>query len=182
MKKEQHKLCDGNVVVYTRPKVNTSYYHARVKLPEISKWKYFSTKTDDLEAAKEFALREYQKFQIKLENGYVLDTRRFRVVAEIAIKEMEQQLELGVGKVSYHDYIRKIGHFKEFFGNRYVNNITYEDLVDYDKQRTDRIGRKAAKSTINTHNAALARVFDVAVRNGWMHESQVLRTHALRKT
>ena len=171
---ELHYECDGNVVVYKRPNSKTPNYYARIKLPKIGKWKKFTTGTTDLQEAINIAVDEYKTVKIKLENGIVLDTRSFRHVADVAIKEMEEQLEAGIGKVSFHDYIRQIERYKEFCGNKHVSNITYDDLARYDEYRTKQLGRKASSSTINTHNAALARVFDLAVRKGWLHQSQVI--------
>ena len=172
---ELHYRCDKNVVIYTRPNSKTPHYYARIKLPLIGKWKKFTTKTDDLEKAIAIAVKEYEVAKIKLANGIVLDTRRFSHVADLAIGEMQEELELGIGRVSYNEYIPLIGKYKKFFGNKYMSNINYDDLVRYDAHRTKQLGRKASASTINTHNAALAKVFDLAVNKGWIHQSQVPR-------
>ncbi len=171
---DPHYLLNNNLVVYKRPGARSPFYYARVKLPVINKWKKFTTKQTELGKAIEFAVKEYEKLQWKLESGIPIDTRTFRHVADYAIKEMKDQLAGGFGKVSYLDYIRYIERFKEFFGTKFIGNISYEDLVRFDKERTKKLGRKANKSTINSHNAALSRVFDVAVRKGWLHQSQVL--------
>lgn len=169
-----HYECDGNVVIYKRPFCATSNYYARVKLPKIGKWKKFTTKTDDKDQAIRFAVREYDKIQMMLENGLVIDTRSFSQVADYVIKELQEQLDSKTGKVVFEDYIRYIKRFKEFFGRKYISNIGYNDLVEFDKERTKKLGRKACSSTISTQNAALARVFEYAIRKHWMHQSQAV--------
>jgi integrase len=54
-----------------------------------------------------------------------------------------------------------------------VANINAKALVDFGKWRTEKLGRKAHHSTINTHNTALNRVLDEAEQRGWI-------THAIR--
>jgi len=165
---------EGKVVVYKRPKSRTPFFYARIKLPTINRWRKFSTKTANKKEAIAKALDEYRRIELKIENNIPFDTRTFRHVADYAIKEMNEKLDAGIGRVSYRDYIRIIERYKQFFGNRYISNISYEDLVEFDKARTKKLGRKANKSTINTHNSALSYVYDLALRKNWIHQSQVL--------
>lgn len=169
-----HHECDGNVVIYQRPNSATPNFYARIRLPHNGKWKKFTTKTSDKEKAIQVAKEEYFRVRVMLENGLVIDTRSFSHVADYVIKDLESHIEAGTGKVVYEDYIRYIKRFKEFFGRKYISNITYDDLVAFDRERTEQLGRKVCSSTINTQNAAMARVYEYAVRKGWIHQSQVL--------
>jgi predicted ATPase len=152
---ELHKFENGNLVLYRRTDAETPYFYARYLLPKVNKWKKFSTKADTIEKALEEARRKIIQIQTLLENNLPVDTRTFRHVADHAIKEMQFKLQAGIGKVSYHDYIRIIERYKEFFGQKFIGNITYQDLMEFDKQRTERLGRKANKSTINSYNSTL---------------------------
>jgi integrase len=169
---ELHKFENGNLVLYRRTDADTPYFYARYLLPKVNKWKKFSTKADTIEKALEEARRKIIQIQTLLENNLPVDTRTFRHVADHAIKEMQFKLQAGIGKVSYNDYIRIIERYKEFFGQKFIGNISYQDLMEFDKQRSERLGRKANKSTINSHNAALSYVYDVAIQKGWLHPSQ----------
>jgi hypothetical protein len=73
---------------------------------------------------------------LKLEAGLPLDSRSFKYVADLAIEEMQQDLDAGMGKASYHDYIRALEKFKDFFKNKYLANITNQDLRRFDAERT----------------------------------------------
>ena len=173
-KEDLHYVCDDKVVVYKRANSRTSCWYARVRLDHNNRWKKFSTKTEDLNSALKFAETQYHVFKELLKSGVALESRRFSYVAELAIKEMEQELKAGRGKATYYDYIRIINRYKDFFGNKFIGNITYQDLLEFDQERSAKLGRKANQSTINTHNSALNRVFDEAIRRGWLHQSQAI--------
>ena len=171
MDQEIHYFKDGNVVVHRRE--NSDKWQARIKLPT-GKWKKVSTKQKDFDAAVEWATNEYDLLKLKIENNIPVDTRRFKDVAKLAVKEMQKEIDAGYGKASYRQYIRIIGYYVEFFGNKNVTSINHQSLQDFDQWRTSRLGRRVKASTINSYNAALARIFDLAVRNGWMFQSQVV--------
>ena len=169
-----HKLADGNVVIYLRPNSNTDFWYCRIKISKTGKWKKLSTKTSDLSEAKNFALQKYEVFKQLADANFPVDGKRFSQVADITIKNLQAELDAGVGKATYVDYIRVINRYKEFFGNKYIQNISYQDLVEFDQMRTQKLGRKAKQSTINLHNTALMRVYQTAIQKGWMHKSQIV--------
>lgn len=164
---------EGKVVVYKRPKNRTRYYYASIKLPHNGKWKKLSLKTDDLKEAQKKAKEEYDLIKLKIAHNMPIDSRSFRAVAEAGIKRLEDLLNSGRGKVSYKDYINCLKRFKEFFGLKSITSFGHQDLIELDNYRNNQLGRKAAKSTINTHNAALNWLFDFALKNGWIHQSQI---------
>jgi integrase len=168
-----HHLCEGKIVLYKR-EGKTNCWYARFKNEKTGKWKKLSTGTEELEAAKEIAKTKYQVRQELLKNNIEIDTKRFSYVADHVIAQLEADLNAGTGKKTYEDYVRAIKRYKEFFGNKYIGNITYQDLIEFDAQRTRKLGRKAKQSTVNLANVALKRVFDTAVRKGWVHQSQIV--------
>ncbi len=60
-----------------------------------------------------------------------------------------------------------------FFGNYNVANIDQALLREFSQYRTEQIGREPARSTLNTHSAALRRIFSEAVNHGYVSLSQV---------
>jgi hypothetical protein len=89
-------------------------------------------------------------------------------------KELQEELDAGYGKRVYLDYIQAIDKYLiPFFCNTFVDTIDYHKLQKFDDFRRDKLGKYPATSTVNTHNAALRRVFKVAVQNKWMNEFQV---------
>lgn len=131
-----------------------------------------STGTDDLEKAKEVALEMYYDVQARLKNQLPANTRKFKHVAEFAIKRMQDDLEAGTGKQAYKDYIAAINKWLiPYFEKTDVEKIDLAKLTAFDAWREQESGKKPAQSTINNHNAALNRVLDEAELRGWINKS-----------
>ena len=69
-------------------------WYARLTLPN-GKRLVKTTKTDNLEAAKEVALRLYYEVDARIQNKLPATTRKFKDVARHAINRMETELEQG---------------------------------------------------------------------------------------
>lgn len=150
-------------------------WQARVKLAN-GTWHRFSTRTEDLERAKDAALKFYYAADDRLKNNLPQNTRRFKPVAEYARDRMQAELASGGGRVVFRDYITAIDRYLiPFFGQWDVASIDVAALRKFDAWRTQQLGRPAAHSTINTHNSALNRVLDEAELRGWI-------TKAIRPT
>jgi integrase len=154
-------------------------WQARVKLAN-GTWHRFSTKTEDLEKAKEAALKFYYAADDRLKNNLPQNTRRFKAVAQFARDRMEQELASGGGRIVFKDYITAIDKYLiPFFGQWDVASIDVAALKKFDTWRTEKLERPAAHSTINTHNSALNRVLDEAELRGWI--TQAIRPTLLNK-
>jgi len=151
------------------------FWQARVKLADGS-WQRFSTKTDDVDDAKDLALKYYYAADERLKNRLPQNTRKFKGVARFARDRMKLELADGGGKVVFKDYITAIDRYLiPFFGALDVATIDVAALKRFDAWRTQQMGKPAAHSTINTHNSALNRVLDEAELRGWI-------TQAIRPT
>lgn len=147
---------------------NSPRWQARVKLAS-GEWHRFSTKTTDLEQAKDIALKFYFAADERLKNKLPQNTRRFKQVAEYACERMRNELASNGGRVVFKDYIAAIDRYLiPYFGKWDVASIDVASLQKFDVWRTEQMGRKAAHSTINTHNSALNRVLDEAELRGWI--------------
>jgi integrase len=143
-------------------------WQARVRLAD-GKWHRFSTKTESFEQAREAALKFYYTAEDRRKNNLPESTRKFKRVAEFARDRMQQELEAGVGRTVYKDYITALDKYLiPFFGNYDVSNIDHKVIIEFGKWRTEQLGRKAHHSTINTHNSMLNRVLDEAQQRGWL--------------
>ena len=101
-------------------------------------------------------------------------SKRFANVAADCVADMQKQLNAGLGKKSYWDYIIVLNRYLiPYFGDKFVTSIDYELLQRFAKWRADKMGREPMASTLNTHNSALNRVLDEAVVRGYMHRSHV---------
>ena len=131
-----------------------------------------STKTDDLEEARECALEMYYETQARIKNNLPAQTRKFKHVAEYAIKRMQDALESGTGKQAYKDYISALRLWLiPFFGDTDVDKIDYKGLVEFDAWRTQQNKKPFSQSGINNHNAALNKVLDEAELQSWLVKS-----------
>jgi hypothetical protein len=149
----------------------SSNWYARLTLPN-GKREVKSTGTENLEDAKEAALKLYYEVNARLQNQLPASTRKFKHVAEHTIQRMQDDLDAGVGKVAYKDYISALHrHFIPYFGKIDVAKIDLAALASFDAWREKQLGRKPAQSTINNHNAALNRVLDEAELRGWINKS-----------
>lgn len=154
-------------------------WYARLTLPS-GKRLIKTTKTDDLEAAKEVALRLYYEVDARTQNKLPATTRKFKDVARHAIQRMHTELEQGVGKQAYKDYIQVLNKWLiPYFGGTDIAKLDLAAMTTFDAWRTAQNGRVPAQSTINNHNAALNRVLDEAELNGWIVKS--LRPTLLNK-
>jgi integrase len=135
-------------------------------------WHRVSSKTADLDEASDRAKVFYYEAKVKAKNKLPQSTRKFASVAKAAVAAMEEELIHGRGKVVYSAYIGVIHNFLiPFFGKYAVDSITPAKLNDYEAWRRDRMGKAPAASTVTTHNAALVRIFDIALQHGWITRS-----------
>jgi integrase len=133
-----------------------------------------------LEEAKLYAWKLLMQTQARIDNNLPAQTRKFKHVAEFAIKRMQDDLEAGAGKQAYKDYISALKRWLiPYFSDTDIEKIDLAGLTKFDAWRTKTNKRPFTQSGINNHNAALNRVFDEAEMHGWMVKS--LRPTLLNK-
>jgi integrase len=161
----------GEVVLYKRG--DSKRWQARFKLKDL-KWRRLATKHQNLQYAAQTACEAYDRARFLFEANVPISSRRFDVVAKLAIEEMQAQIASGNGKSVYNDYITATRKYLiPFFGNYNLNSIGYEELQKFGTWRIKTMGRSPVLSTITTHNSAMNRVFDTAVERGWIAQAQV---------
>ena len=139
-----------------------------------------STKTEDLEQARERALKLYFETEARIANKLPAQTRKFKHVAEYAIKRMQNELAEGGGKQAYKDYISALRRWLiPYFEATDIAKIDLAALTAFDAWRTEQNKKPFSQSGINNHNAALNRVLDEAELHGWLVKS--LRPTLLNK-
>ena len=154
-------------------------WYARLTLPT-GKRLVKSTKTLDLETAREAALRLYYEVDARIQNKLPATTRNFADVAKHAIARMETEIREGAGKQAYKDYTQALNKWLiPYFGTTDIAKLDLAAVTAFDAWRTAQNGRVPAQSTINNHNSALNRVLDLAELNGWTVKS--LRPTLLNK-
>ena len=156
------------------------------------KWvKPFSTKETDLKKALSQARQTYYEYIGQEKVGISPDSKTFEYVGIETINDMlstysipQKTLDSWTSKDKrykqhnllddwqpvYEDYIFMIHKYIEYWGNKPISTITQKDIIELNNWKQSNHGKPYAVSTLNTHNAALNRVFSKACDEGWMDE------------
>lgn len=164
-------LMDGDVVLYRRER--SSRYQARIKMSN-NRWKRISTKKSNVDDAGKIASDYYLEAKFRAKHHMSLQTKKFKDIAEMTIKEMKEELAAGYGLKTYESYWTALQRYHiPFFSEINIDTIDFRKLSAFDKFRTNKMGRIPSKSTINTHNSALNRVFTMALNNDFINQYQI---------
>lgn len=163
-----HILMDRELVLYRRER--SSIWQCRFKVGSL--WQRATTNERNLANAKKVAKRLMIEAEIRLRENLPVVTRRFRDVAKLAVKRMEDELSAGKGKVVFNEYIRVTKDYLiPVLGKRSITNIDVAALDELDAKRIEKLGKAPSKTTLLTHNAALNRIFDEAAIRGFITDS-----------
>ena len=171
-KSNTHTPREGNVVVAERP--NTANWQMRIKKPN-GTWKYESSKTSDLEEAKQRAIDMYDNFKFRVKNDLLIEEHRtFEPVAKAYKAELQALADAGAGKKIHETYLQILGKWLiPFFGKKNLHDIDQDSISQYDAYVLNQLGREPANSTINSHKTALRAVFDLAVRKKYIKRNEL---------
>jgi len=170
------KMRDSEVVLYRRS--DSGRWQARFLTPD-RKWHRISTKRIRIDDAKVVACEAYDRARFRAKEGLMPVSKRFREVARLTVQRMEEALAAGHGKSAFKDYKQAIDKYLiPFFGSTAIENIDIPKLQQFEVWRVEKMEKEPAASTVLNHNAALHRVFDTAISEGWIREQQLptLRT------
>lgn len=136
---ERHDITD---YLYIYKQDNSKRWYARFSLH--GKWYSKATKQVDKSLATAVANQVYAEFKLKLEHNIPIATKRFKDVAELSIKRMEQELDDGNGKAIYKDYIGALRKYHiPFFDKLHITSIDQAKLAEFDRWRVSELGRQA---------------------------------------
>lgn len=148
-------------------------YQARIRLSG-GNWHRVTTGERVLENAKDKAMELYYEIRMNKKNNLPPVSRKCSSIAKATIAHMQRDLETGVGKKVYNDYINFINRFFiPFFGRRSISSIGQKLLIEFDEFRAEKLGKYPSASTLNTHNSAMNKVFQVALDNNFVVKSQL---------
>lgn len=166
---ERHDISDE---LYVYKQDNSERWYARIKVA--SKWIAKTTKQKEKEKAIAMAHRLQMELEFMAERNLLVNSKRFRDVADKAIKAMQQFIDNGKDIEKYTTYMQVLRKYHiPFFDRTYITSIDSDKLREFDKWRIEQFGREPAKSTLLNHNAAMQLVFKEAVDQKWMLAAQV---------
>ncbi|NCV32602.1 MAG: hypothetical protein EBW05_06660, partial [Betaproteobacteria bacterium] len=149
------------------------HWQVHFKIDGVKHWYRRSLETEDLEKATVKANRIWMKATFDHEDGRAIMSKRFKAVAETVKERLEAELEAGMGKPSYKDYISAIRlYLIPFYGNHNVDSITPAVVESFHRWRTVRLGRELSGSAQGNHNVAMNLVLDEAIKRGFLTEGQ----------
>ena len=167
---DTHLILDGEVRVYRRERSKRWQAAFVIDGHTIR----ISTGKRDLSEAKEYARDTFLEYKFRHKNDLPVVTKKFSDVAKLTIADMRKQLDAGLGRKVYADYIVCIERYLiPFFGSQYVTSINYEKIQQFYEWRRAKMGREPKASTLNTHNSAMNRVFEEAVARGFLAHKNV---------
>ena len=170
LRDDTHLIMDGEVRVYRRERSKRWQAAFVIDGHTIR----ISTGKRDLSEAKEYARDTFLEFKFRHKNDLPVVTKKFSDVARLTIANMRKQLDAGLGKKVYADYIVCIERYLiPFFGAQFVTSIDYDKIQSFYEWRRAKMGREPKASTLNTHNSAMNRVFDEAVARGFIAHKSV---------
>jgi integrase len=152
---------------------NSAAWQIHYKIGLKKTWYRITSKTSNLAEAKIIAEDVFHEARVLEKRGLSVVSKKFKAVAQVVCDNLKEQVKAGTGKKSYADYYRAIDTYLiPFFGNHHIDNITPSLMADFHRWRTEKVGYELKASTQNNHNAALNCVFDYAVEQRYMGESQ----------
>ena len=188
---------DINDTLYIFKQDNSERWYARFVL--FNTWYCKSTKKKDKDEAIAMAHRIFLDHEIRIETNTLVQSKRFRYVAERVIEKLERELNVtspekpkeripetlidfiesqegnkNTEKKFRHDYSLALRKYHiPYFDRTYVTSIDQDAIKQFDLWREKQFGRTPASSTLKTHNAALNLVFKEAIEHKWMIPIQV---------
>jgi integrase len=170
LRDDTHLILDGEVRVYRRERSKRWQASFNIDGHTIR----ISTGKRDLAEAKEYARDAFLEYKFRHKNDLPVVTKKFSDVAKLSIVDMRKQLDAGLGRKVFADYIVCIERYLiPFFGAQFVTSIDYQKIQDFYEWRRAKMGREPKASTLNTHNSAMNRVFEEAVARGFIANKNV---------
>jgi integrase len=170
LRDDTHLILDGEVRVYRRERSKRWQAAFVIDGHTIR----ISTGKRDLSEAKEYARETFLEYKFRHKNDLPVVTKKFSDVAKLTLVDMRKQLDAGLGRKVFADYIVCIERYLiPFFGAQFVTSIDYQKIQYFYEWRRAKMGREPKASTLNTHNSAMNRVFEEAVARGFIAHKSV---------
>jgi integrase len=83
------------LIIYHRADVKHRKWYCRVKVPDADRYKVVSLKTEDREAARKLAFKQYARVEFCLENDVPVFNRPFKEIAQDYLKLQQERAEVG---------------------------------------------------------------------------------------
>jgi integrase len=162
-------LRDGELIVYRRP--NTLHYQCRFKLAD-GKWTRRTTGAASVEHAVANACNLYDEARFRQRLGLAQATQNIAHISRLATASLRQEIDKRQRKSALNDYVRIIERdFVPYLGERRLEQLTRNDIKQFELWRDRRNQRTPTASTLNNYAAAWSRLVKTAVEHGYISEA-----------
>jgi len=151
--------------LYLYTQSNSKRWYARFKVDK--KHITFSTGETELEKAKVVAIDAMYKRRAEVKLGIAAGAQPFDRLAAEVISELEALINKGVSKKNNSIYKGILLNYHiPFFKDQRIDQITQSDMDSFHRWRETKFGGQPSKSTLQSHNAVLTKVYEKALRKG----------------
>ena len=142
-------------------RADSKRWQAHYKLDGVKNWFRRSTDTSDVKEAARIAERIWMKATFDHEEGRPVIGKKFKPVAEIVLRKLDEEIKAGTAKASARDYVSAIRlYLIPFYGNYNVDSIKPAVISEFHNWRRQKVGSELTSSAHNNHNAAFNKVID----------------------
>lgn len=155
--KDKEELKPG-LIIFRRADVQHSNWYCRVKVPKADRYKTFSLKTDDVNAARSKAWRHDANVEYAIERDVPLFNRSFAKVAQEFLAEQEARAERGEISAQRPKKLRAVieGALTDYMGSTQVHLIGDDTWKSYPAWRRVNGEGRAARNGMRPVSEALA--------------------------
>ena len=148
---------------------NTKKWQVHYKLDGVKTWFRKSVQTTDVDKAVELAERLWMKATFDHEEGRPVISKKYKPVAEVVLRRLEEEIKAGTAKPIAKDYVSAIKlYLIPFYGNYNVDSIKPATVSEFHHWRKVKVGRELSASAQNNHNAAFNLIMDEAIERGYL--------------
>ena len=171
--KAEHTQTLRDKELYLVRREGTANWQIHYKVPSLKKWHRRSANTADLKLAESNAWEFVAELNFAAKRGLPLFNKKFEAIAQLVSEECKAESAKGKAPKVYAQYPNIIKtYLNPFFGNMFCDAINAGTITEFHKWRYRLVGREFKKSTQNTHNTVLTKIFDKAVELQYMGEKQ----------
>jgi len=144
-------------------------WQVHYKIDGLKTWFRKSVQTTDVDKAVQLAERLWMKATFEHEEGRPVISKKFKPVAEVVLRRLEEEIKAGTAKPIAKDYVSAINlYLIPYYGNFNVDSIKPATVSQFHVWRKQKVGRELSGSAQNNHNAAFNLVMDEAIQRGYL--------------
>jgi integrase len=148
---------------------NSKKWQVHYKIDGIKTWFRKSVQSTDVDEAVKIAERMWMKATFDHEEGRPVISKKFKPVAEVVLRRLEEEIKAGTAKPIARDYVSALNlYLIPFYGNFNVDSIKPATVSQFHSWRKEKVGRQLSSSAQNNHNAAFNLVMDESVQRGYL--------------